>query len=234
MPASLGNRLRVQSAAGAIYLLASEPIEPTRLQLQDADTGTVMLLDIAAEPAALRDRYGRSKFGQGCLLARRLVENGVRFIEVESGGWDMHKDQARAMAGQLGNLSDAILALTGHDPGLIMTGTAGAIILAYAVRFFGIAQGAADAAFGRISPSLPMAARSLGLAARFVTGYLYSPARDGNHRGGGATHAWCQASHSWRGTCAAAGLAGRPRCWCWAGRCSLARGTPATRWPQLR
>ncbi|HHK4245193.1 TPA: TIGR03749 family integrating conjugative element protein [Pseudomonas aeruginosa] len=50
-PASLGNRLRVQSAAGAIYLLASEPIEPTRLQLQDADTGTVMLLDIAAEPA---------------------------------------------------------------------------------------------------------------------------------------------------------------------------------------
>ena len=36
------------------------------------------------------------------------------------------------------------------------------------------------------------AVRSLGLAARFVTGYLYSPARDGNHRGGGATHAWCQ------------------------------------------
>ncbi|MGR0021753.1 TIGR03749 family integrating conjugative element protein [Ectopseudomonas mendocina] len=51
VPASLGNRLRVQSAAGAIYLLASEPIEPTRLQLQDADTGTMMLLDIAAEPA---------------------------------------------------------------------------------------------------------------------------------------------------------------------------------------
>ncbi|WP_137821618.1 TIGR03749 family integrating conjugative element protein [Pseudomonas sp. D(2018)] len=51
VPASLGNRLRVQSAAGAIYLLASEPIEPTRLQLQDADSGTVMLLDIAAEPA---------------------------------------------------------------------------------------------------------------------------------------------------------------------------------------
>jgi len=51
VPASLGNRLRIQSAAGAIYLLANEPIEPTRLQLQDADSGTVMLLDIAAEPA---------------------------------------------------------------------------------------------------------------------------------------------------------------------------------------
>jgi len=36
------------------------------------------------------------------------------------------------------------------------------------------------------------ACRSLGFAARFVTGYLYSPARDGYHRGGGATHAWCQ------------------------------------------
>lgn len=51
VPASLGSRLRVQSAAGAIYLLASEPVEPTRLHLQDVDTGTVILLDIAAEPA---------------------------------------------------------------------------------------------------------------------------------------------------------------------------------------
>ena len=47
--------------------------------------------NLAAEPAAIRDKYGRTKFGQGCLLARRLVENGVRFIEVQSGGWDMHK-----------------------------------------------------------------------------------------------------------------------------------------------
>lgn len=50
VPASVSGRLRVQSAAGAVYLLASEPIEPVRLQLQDADTGTVILLDIAAEP----------------------------------------------------------------------------------------------------------------------------------------------------------------------------------------
>ncbi|MFT3803461.1 MAG: TIGR03749 family integrating conjugative element protein [Burkholderiaceae bacterium] len=49
VPASVGTRLRVQSAAGAIYLRAGEPIEPTRLQLQDADRGTVILLDIAAE-----------------------------------------------------------------------------------------------------------------------------------------------------------------------------------------
>jgi len=46
--------------------------------------------DISAEPAEVRARYGKSKFGQGCLLARRLVENGVRFVEVAIGGWDMH------------------------------------------------------------------------------------------------------------------------------------------------
>ncbi len=51
VPANVGERLRIQSAGGAVYLRAIEPIEPTRLQLQDADTGTLILLDIAAEPA---------------------------------------------------------------------------------------------------------------------------------------------------------------------------------------
>lgn len=59
-------------------------------------------------------------------------------------------------------LADAVLAVSGWDPGLMLTGTAAALVLAYSVRFFGVAQGAVDAAFGRISPSLPMAARSLG------------------------------------------------------------------------
>jgi len=67
VPASVGARLRVQSAAGAVYLRASEPIEPTRLQLQDADTGTVILLDIAAEPA---------QDGQPPLETVRIVEHG--------------------------------------------------------------------------------------------------------------------------------------------------------------
>jgi len=59
-------------------------------------------------------------------------------------------------------LADAVLAFTGYDPGLLLTGTAAALVLAYVVRFFAIAQGAADAALGRVPPSLPMAARSLG------------------------------------------------------------------------
>tara|TARA_R110000851_G_scaffold286024_1_gene439886 strand:+ start:50211 stop:51104 length:894 start_codon:yes stop_codon:yes gene_type:complete len=49
VPASIGDRLRVQSAGGAIYLLAHDTIEPTRLQLQDADDGTLILIDIAAQ-----------------------------------------------------------------------------------------------------------------------------------------------------------------------------------------
>ncbi len=59
-------------------------------------------------------------------------------------------------------LADMILAISGHDPGLLITGTSAAIVLAYALRFFGIAQGAIDSAFGRLSPNLPLAARSLG------------------------------------------------------------------------
>jgi hypothetical protein len=48
--------------------------------------------DLAEESDGLRDRYGRSSFGQGCLLARRLVERGVPFVEVSLGGWDTHND----------------------------------------------------------------------------------------------------------------------------------------------
>ena len=72
-------------------------------------------------------------------------------------------------------LADTVERLTGHDPGLLLTGTAFAIVLAYVVRFFAIAQGAADAAMGRISPSLPMAARSLGRSAGATLREVYMP-----------------------------------------------------------
>ena len=45
---------------------------------------------IESEDPKLRDRYGRTTFGQSCLLARRLVEGGVRFVTVNYGGWDHH------------------------------------------------------------------------------------------------------------------------------------------------
>ena len=46
--------------------------------------------DIGKENEKLRDEYGRSEFGQSLLMARRLVESGVRFVTVNYGGWDMH------------------------------------------------------------------------------------------------------------------------------------------------
>jgi hypothetical protein len=46
--------------------------------------------DVDKEPEKLRDAYGRNEFGQSCLLARRLVESGVRFVTVNYAGWDHH------------------------------------------------------------------------------------------------------------------------------------------------
>jgi iron(III) transport system permease protein len=77
-------------------------------------------------------------------------------------------------------LADAILWLTGRDPGLILTGSAAAIVLAWFVRFFAIAQGAMDAAFGRIAPSLSMAARSLGRNEGGVLRDVYLPLMKGS------------------------------------------------------
>jgi uncharacterized protein (DUF1501 family) len=45
---------------------------------------------VSKEPAEVRERYGNTGFGRGCLMARRLVEAGVPFIEVDLGGWDNH------------------------------------------------------------------------------------------------------------------------------------------------
>ncbi|MBL9093821.1 MAG: DUF1501 domain-containing protein, partial [Planctomycetaceae bacterium] len=48
--------------------------------------------DISAEPEAVRRAYGDNDFGRGCLMARRLIETGVRFVEVTLDGWDTHID----------------------------------------------------------------------------------------------------------------------------------------------
>ncbi len=77
-------------------------------------------------------------------------------------------------------VADGVLWLTGFDPGLMLTGTSAAIVLAYFVRFFGIAQGALDAAFGRVSPSLEMAARTLGRSAGGTLSAVYLPLMKGS------------------------------------------------------
>jgi hypothetical protein len=67
--------------------------------------------DLKQESQATRDLYGEGRFAQGCLLARRLVENGVRFIEVELGGWDTHYDNFTGVAGRCAEFDQAYAAL---------------------------------------------------------------------------------------------------------------------------
>jgi hypothetical protein len=74
-------------------------------------TDAARAFELTEEPARLRDAYGRNLFGQGCLLARRLVERGVPFVEVTLGGvngggagWDTHQqnfDQVKQLCGVL-------------------------------------------------------------------------------------------------------------------------------------
>ncbi len=67
---------------------------------------------VEQEPQAVKDRYGTDGFGQGCLLARRLVEAGVPFIEVDLGGWDNHGNIHQTLSTQkLPNLDMAMSAL---------------------------------------------------------------------------------------------------------------------------
>ncbi|MBG29536.1 MAG: hypothetical protein CMI31_05990 [Opitutae bacterium] len=54
--------------------------------------------DLEREPKSSHTLYGQHKFGQGCLLARRLIENKVRYVEVSMGGWDTHDDNFQRVA----------------------------------------------------------------------------------------------------------------------------------------
>ncbi len=50
------------------------------------------VFDLSKESTEVRDAYGQNTLGQGCLLARRLVEQGIRYVEINYGNWDMHQD----------------------------------------------------------------------------------------------------------------------------------------------
>ena len=67
--------------------------------------------DLTEEKADVRDAYGRGTFGQGCLLARRLVERGVPVVEVTLPGWDMHANIPKMMPKTSGELDAAFAAL---------------------------------------------------------------------------------------------------------------------------
>ena len=67
--------------------------------------------DLSLEPAKSRTAYGDSNFGQGCLLARRLVETGVKYVEVGLGGWDTHFENNEAVKKLCGPLDHAMTTL---------------------------------------------------------------------------------------------------------------------------
>jgi len=83
------------------------------------------VFDLSDEKAAVRDKYGRNLFGQGCLLARRLVEKGVPFIEVTLGNWDTHQNNFDLVKTLCATLDGAWGALMGDlkERGLLDTTT---------------------------------------------------------------------------------------------------------------
>lgn len=80
--------------------------------------------DVTQESVKTQEAYGLHTFGQGCLLARRLVEHGVRFIEVEDAqNWDTHNDQLVSMERMTPSADQTFAALLGdlHQRGLLET-----------------------------------------------------------------------------------------------------------------
>ncbi|MCA9185767.1 MAG: DUF1501 domain-containing protein, partial [Planctomycetales bacterium] len=136
-PARLQRRLQMWKRQEDRYLrdhphgnaLMHGEVYNAAIDLMNSPAGRVF--DLSQEPAALRDKYGRGVFGQGCLLARRLIEEGVPCIEVSLGGsadgvgWDTHADNfatvqrlsAELDAGWSSLLSDL------HERGLLETTT---------------------------------------------------------------------------------------------------------------
>ena len=64
--------------------------------------------DINKEPDSMKELYGETNFGQGCLLARRLIEHKVRYVEVTRGGWDTHNDNFNAVANNCVDIDKAL------------------------------------------------------------------------------------------------------------------------------
>jgi uncharacterized protein (DUF1501 family) len=78
------------STHSSLYVDGQNSVSEDAVALMKSADAKAFMLD--SEPAAVKTAYGESKFGLGCLMARRLVEVGVPFIEVTLGGWDTHKD----------------------------------------------------------------------------------------------------------------------------------------------
>jgi hypothetical protein len=95
---------------GNTQLVASERCEKQAYDLILGDAGKVF--DLSQEKDELRERYGRTTFGQSCLVARRLVERGVPYITINyKGGWDTHKQNFQTMRRRLPEMDKGMATL---------------------------------------------------------------------------------------------------------------------------
>ena len=69
------------------------------------------LFDLTKESSDIRAKYGDTKLGQGCLLAKRLIKGDIKFIEINNGGWDTHVDNFTKLDNKLKEVDDALSAL---------------------------------------------------------------------------------------------------------------------------
>ncbi|MEM1295561.1 MAG: DUF1501 domain-containing protein [Verrucomicrobiota bacterium] len=90
-------------------VLAYNQFYDDTMQLMKSDELDVF--DLNQESESTRARYGQDRFGQGLLLAKRLVKQGIRYVEVVKGGWDMHNDLWNAIPQRAGDIDKAIAAL---------------------------------------------------------------------------------------------------------------------------
>ena len=81
------------------------------------------VFDLSTEKDEVRDMYGRNKFGQSCLAARRLVESGVRYVTINYSGWDTHNQHFETMRRKMPEMDTAVAALLQdlHDRELLDT-----------------------------------------------------------------------------------------------------------------
>jgi hypothetical protein len=111
--ARLGNRrglLGALDAARSTVEARAADLDPFTQQAFDLLTGSAArrAFDLTTEDPRNRDRYGRHQWGQSALLARRLVEAGVRFVTLTFGGWDYHSSLERGMKSVLPVLDRAV------------------------------------------------------------------------------------------------------------------------------
>jgi len=101
---TLGKAMR-----GDAEVAAAAKAEEQAYDLILGDAGKVF--DLTQESDEMRNRYGRNRFGQSCLVARRLVEQGVPYVTINSPGWDTHKRHFETMRRRLPEMDKGMAAL---------------------------------------------------------------------------------------------------------------------------